>query len=59
MGDHNGEDRGINARALRRDFGDLRAVDEVDLEIPGGRIFGFLGPNGAGKSPLVKILRRS
>lgn len=49
-------DRGIAAEGLRRDFDDLHAVDGVDLEIPGGQIFGFLGPNGAGKSTLVKIL---
>jgi len=53
---HNGEDRSITAEGMRRDFGALHAVDGVDLEIPGGRIFGFLGPNGAGKSTLVKIL---
>jgi ABC-2 type transport system ATP-binding protein len=51
-----GGDRGITAKSLRRDFGRLRAVDGVDLDIPGGQIFGFLGPNGAGKSTLVKIL---
>jgi ABC-2 type transport system ATP-binding protein len=49
-------DRSITAKALHRDFGELRAVDGVDLEIPGGQIFGFLGPNGAGKSTLVKML---
>jgi ABC-2 type transport system ATP-binding protein len=49
-------DRSITAEELHRDFGDLSAVDGVDLDIPGGRIFGFLGPNGAGKSTLVKIL---
>ena len=54
--DQEGADRSITAEALRRDFGELRAVDGVDLEIPGGQIFGFLGPNGAGKSTLVKIL---
>jgi len=51
-----GADRSIAAQALRRDFGQLHAVDGVDLEVPGGQIFGFLGPNGAGKSTLVKIL---
>jgi ABC-2 type transport system ATP-binding protein len=56
MANHNGEDRSITAAGMHRDFGDLHAVDGVDLEIPGGRIFGFLGPNGAGKSTLVKIL---
>jgi ABC-2 type transport system ATP-binding protein len=49
-------DRSITAHSLRRDFGQLHAVDGVDLEVPGGQIFGFLGPNGAGKSTLVKIL---
>jgi ABC-2 type transport system ATP-binding protein len=41
---------------LTREFGDLRAVDTVDLAVPSGGIFGFLGPNGAGKTTLVKIL---
>ena len=56
MSDFDGADRSITAEALRRDFGQLHAVDGVDLEVPGGQIFGFLGPNGAGKSTLVKIL---
>ncbi len=56
MSDSDGADRSITAEALRRDFGRLHAVDGVDLEVPGGQIFGFLGPNGAGKSTLVKIL---
>ena len=56
MGDHNGEDRTIIAKGMRRDFGALHAVDGVDLDVPGGSIFGFLGPNGAGKSTLVRIL---
>ncbi len=56
MSHPDGADRSITAEALRRDFGELRAVDGVDLEVPGGQIFGFLGPNGAGKSTLVKIL---
>ena len=49
-------DRGIVVEQLSREFGDLRAVDAVDLQIPSGEIFGFLGPNGAGKSTLVKML---
>ena len=56
MSNKDGADRSIAAEALRRDFGHLHAVDGVDLEVPGGQIFGFLGPNGAGKSTLVKIL---
>ena len=56
MSNNDGADRSIAAEALRRDFGQLHAVDGVDLEVPDGQIFGFLGPNGAGKSTLVKIL---
>ena len=51
-----GGDRSITAESLHRDFAGLHAVDGVDLDVPGGQIFGFLGPNGAGKSTLVKIL---
>jgi ABC-2 type transport system ATP-binding protein len=53
---HDGADRSIKAEGLRRSFGRLDAVAGVDLDVPGGQIFGFLGPNGAGKSTLVKIL---
>ena len=56
MSNQDGADRSITAESLRRDFAQLHAVDGVDLEVPGGQIFGFLGPNGAGKSTLVKIL---
>jgi ABC-2 type transport system ATP-binding protein len=41
---------------LVRRFGELTAVDGVDLEIPRGEIYGFLGPNGAGKSTTVRVL---
>ncbi|MCP4202718.1 MAG: ABC transporter ATP-binding protein [bacterium] len=46
----------IEARALRRRFGKLTAVDGVDLEVHQGEVFGFLGPNGAGKSTLIRML---
>jgi len=46
----------IEAWGLCRDFGRLRAVDEVDLTIRRGEVFGFLGPNGAGKSTLLRML---
>jgi ABC-2 type transport system ATP-binding protein len=46
----------VYAEALVRDFGGLRAVDEVELRIPAGEIYGFLGPNGAGKSTTVRML---
>jgi ABC-2 type transport system ATP-binding protein len=46
----------IIARGLVRHFGDVKAVDGVDLEVRAGEIFGFLGPNGAGKSTTVRML---
>ncbi len=49
-------DSPIVATGLVRHFGDVRAVDGVDLEVHRGEIFGFLGPNGAGKSTTVRML---
>ena len=46
----------IEASGLVRDFGDVRAVDGVDLSVDKGEIFGFLGPNGAGKTTIVRML---
>jgi ABC-2 type transport system ATP-binding protein len=46
----------IEATALVRHFGDVRAVDGVDLRVDTGEVFGFLGPNGAGKSTTVRML---
>jgi len=46
----------ITARGLTRRFGDLVAVDRLDLEVEQGEIFGFLGPNGAGKTTTVRML---
>jgi len=46
----------ITARGLTRKFGSLIAVDNVDLEIPAGKIYGFLGPNGSGKSTTIRML---
>ena len=40
----------------RATFGDVRAVDAIDLNISKGEIYGFLGPNGAGKTTLVRML---
>src|SRR5690554_2436394 len=36
--------------------GDVKAVDNIDLSIDAGRIFGFLGPNGAGKTTTIKLI---
>jgi ABC-2 type transport system ATP-binding protein len=54
--DANGTAYAIRADRLVRHFGGSRAVDNVDLRIPAGEIYGFLGPNGAGKSTTVRML---
>jgi ABC-2 type transport system ATP-binding protein len=36
--------------------GEIRAVDDISLEIGDGEIFGFLGPNGAGKTTTIKMI---
>ncbi|WP_238443640.1 ABC transporter ATP-binding protein [Salsipaludibacter albus] len=41
---------------LRRDFGDTRAVDGVDLDVASGEVVGLLGANGAGKTTLIRML---
>ncbi len=46
----------INTQALSKEFGDVTALQEVNLRVPPNSIFGFLGPNGAGKTTLMKIL---
>src|SRR5512135_1454049 len=46
----------IRLENLTRDFGQIRAVDELTLHVPPGIIFGFLGPNGAGKTTTINLL---
>jgi ABC-2 type transport system ATP-binding protein len=46
----------IEADALVKSFGDVRALDGLSLAVPAGTIFALLGPNGAGKSTTVRIL---
>jgi ABC-2 type transport system ATP-binding protein len=46
----------IQTENLTRRFGDLVAVDRLNLTVSQGLIFGFLGPNGAGKSTTIHML---
>ena len=46
----------IEARGLTKHYGRLKALDNVDLDVPKGSIFGIIGPNGAGKSTAFLIL---
>jgi len=46
----------IRTEHLTRRFGELVAVEDVNLEVAAGQFFGFLGPNGAGKSTTIKML---
>ncbi|MER5946175.1 ABC transporter ATP-binding protein [Streptomyces sp. NPDC001904] len=47
----------VDVRRLRKQYGDVSAVDGLDLTIRTGEVFGLLGPNGAGKSTTVEILQ--
>ena len=49
-------DLAICAKGLCKRFGNVRAVDGIDLEVPRGIIFSILGPNGAGKTTLMRML---
>jgi ABC-2 type transport system ATP-binding protein len=46
----------IEIQNLRKDFGSLRAVDNVSFAVRRGEVLGFLGPNGAGKSTTIRML---
>ncbi|MCO8265877.1 ABC transporter ATP-binding protein [Haloferax sp. AB510] len=46
----------IEIRDLTKSYGDVRALDGVDLDVPEGSFFGLLGPNGAGKTTFINIL---
>lgn len=46
----------IEAADLRKQFGEIRAVDGISLKVPKGEVLGFLGPNGAGKSTTMKMI---
>jgi ABC-2 type transport system ATP-binding protein len=46
----------IEVDGLVKEFGDVRALDGVDLSVAAGEVYGFLGPNGAGKSTTINVM---
>ncbi|MBM0236831.1 ATP-binding cassette domain-containing protein [Micromonospora sp. ATA32] len=46
----------IEADAITRSFGETRALNGIDLQVPAGTVYGLLGPNGAGKTTAVRVL---
>ncbi len=49
-------DTAVRVRGLHKHYGERRAVDGIDLDVPRGQVFALLGPNGAGKSTTVEVL---
>jgi len=56
MAEMPGHTLAVELRGLTKVYGDVRALDGVDLSVPTGSVFGFLGPNGAGKTTTLRIL---
>jgi ABC-2 type transport system ATP-binding protein len=50
------EDDAIHAHKLRKEYDDLVAVDDIDLKIAKGQLYGLIGPNGSGKTTTIKML---
>ena len=48
----------LRIEALTKTYGDVRAVDDVTLEVPRGQMVGVIGRSGAGKSTLLRMLNR-
>lgn len=46
----------LEVKGVTKSYGDLKAVNKVDLSIPPGTFFALIGPNGAGKSTLIKMI---
>ena len=50
------EQPGILTEGLTKHYGDVRALNNLDLEVRKGEVFGFLGPNGAGKTTMIRTI---
>ncbi|MBQ1831159.1 MAG: ATP-binding cassette domain-containing protein, partial [Bacteroidales bacterium] len=48
----------LECKHITKAFGDFKALDDVSVTVPAGKIFGLLGPNGAGKTTLIRIINR-
>lgn len=46
----------LKTTGLTKKFGNLKALDSVDIEVAHGEVFGFIGPNGSGKSTMLRVL---
>ncbi len=46
----------LSVQNVRKHFGGLQALNDIDLELPAGAIMGLMGPNGAGKTTLVNVI---
>ncbi|HEY2094922.1 MAG TPA: ATP-binding cassette domain-containing protein, partial [Pseudonocardia sp.] len=51
-----GAEPAIRLRGLRKEFGPVRAVDGLDLDIPAGEFFSMLGPSGSGKTTVLRLI---
>ncbi|HEX5307887.1 MAG TPA: ABC transporter ATP-binding protein [Solirubrobacteraceae bacterium] len=51
-----GDGPAVQTTGLTKRFGERKAIDSVDLQVPRGSAFGFLGPNGAGKTTMIRML---
>jgi len=49
-------EKSIVTEKLNKNYGNVQAVHDLDLEVHSGEIFGFLGPNGAGKTTTIRVL---
>ena len=48
----------LECKNITKAFGEFKALDDVSINVPEGKIFGLLGPNGAGKTTLIRIINR-